>query len=574
MNILFARDGATFSRKGLRILNVPRKKSGKRNSRRPAIGSRRADQLFAVGLQCHQAGRLVEAEKAYRLALQAAPNNAPVLNNLGMIAPPGEKAALFHKALELRPNYIEAHINLAGFLAAQGDADGAISHYRLALLQRPDWAEGHFALGRLLQSRGRLLEAAECLQRCVNLKPDFVPAVFSLGCVFALAGLSLGSKDADNFAITWFRRTVELAPDLEDANFHLAKLLEDAGRFAEARPFRDRVSRPLPLEIAPAPEHRRIVLILCTPSSANTPFRKLLPERVNSLITWHIDYATDEQQEALPPYDVAFYTVGNPDWDGECFDRAVSFARQRHRPMLNAPERIARTRRDLLPQLLAGIPDVVVAPIVRLSREEIKGAGLQARLEREGLAWPLIVRPFGHQGGVGVSLARAPADLEAMSFEEAEFYYFIQYWDYRSPDGYYRKYRSVFVDRQPYHYHLAISRDWLVHYFSADMLSEPWKREEERQFLEHSTEALGARAATAVAAIGQRLDLDYAGIDYTVLPDGRVLVFEGNATMSVYFPEEPEYAYKTDHVQAILTGFEEMMERKIQAPRAPKPSRA
>jgi len=552
-------------------MNAHRKMTNRRKSPRPDLSHRRVDRLFAAALECHRAGRLAEAEKAYRLALLANPNDVAVLNNLATIVPACEKQALLLKALMLRPDHFDAHVNLASFLDTQGDADGAVSHYQKALLLRPDWAEGYFALGRIFQKRHQLVEAVECLQRCVNLKPDFVPALFNLACVFALAGLNLGSKEADKFAIEWFRRTLELVPDLEPANFHLAKLLEDAGRFVDARPFRDRIPRPLPLEVVPAPEHRRSILILCTPSSANTPFRNLLPQQVNSLITWQIDYATDEQQNALPPYDLAFYAVGNADRDRECFDRAVSFTRDCPRSVLNPPERIARTRRDLMPELLGGTPDVAVAPIVRLSREEIKAGELRARLERAGLVWPLIVRPFGHQGGVGVTLAQSPADIESVSFGEAEFYYFIQYWDYRSDDGCYRKYRTVFVDRRPYHYHLAISKDWLVHYFSADMLSEQWKREEEKRFLEHPLEALGARAAAAVTAIGRRLDLDYAGIDYTILPDGRVLVFEANATMSVYFPEEPEYAYKTAHVQAILTGFEEMMERKIQAPRLPAP---
>lgn len=538
----------------------------------PPAPSRRADALFATGLQCHQAGRLAEAERAYRLALAADPNHVPVLNNLGMIAPAAEKAALFRRALALRPDYVDSHVNLAGLLANAGDLDGAVSHYRQALLARPDWVDVHFALGRLFQRRHQLAEAAECFQRCVSLKPDFAPAVFNLGCVFALAGITNGSKDADKFAIEWFRRAVELAPDLEPANFHLAKLLEDAGRFAEARPYRERVARPLAIEITPAPEHRRSLLILCTPSSANTPFRNLLPARTNSLITWHIDYATDAQQAALPPFDLAFNAVGNADWDGECFERTTSFARQYAQPLLNPPDRIARTRRDLMPALLAGIPDVVAAPVARLSREEIGSGDLIARLEKEGLAFPIIVRPFGHQGGIGVILAETPADLAAMTFDDAEFYYFIQYVDYRGADGFFRKYRTVFVDRKPHHYHLAISRDWLVHYFSADMLSNPGKQAEERRFLETPVEALGPRAAAAVAAIGERLDMDYAGIDYTVLADGRVLVFEGNATMSVYFPHEPEYAYKTAHVQAVLDAFEAMMERRIGPARVPKPA--
>ncbi len=542
-----------------------------RNSPRPAVRSRRAAWAFQEGLRCHKAGRLEEAEKAYRLALKADPEKVGALNNLAMIAPRGERAALFNRALKLNPDYADAHVNLASFLASEGDEEGAIAHYQRASQLRPDLVEINYALGGLFQRRQQLLEAARCFQRCVDLKPNFVDAIFGLACVFALAGITHGSAEADKFALQWFRRVLELSPDLEVANFHAAKLLEDSGRFDEAKPFRDRVPRPSSLEIVAAPEHRRTVLILCTASNANTPFSNLLPGRFNSRITWHIDYATDEQQRDLPPHDLAFYTVGNPDWDRECFDRAVSYARETSRPLLNPPERIVRTRRDLLPELLAGIPDVAVAPVLRLTPEEIKGSDFTTRLEKAGLAWPLIVRPFGHQGGIGMNLVETAADLARMSLDDAEFYYLIQYLDYRSSDGYFRKYRTIFVDRRPYHYHLAISKNWLVHYFSADMLAEPWKLEEERRYLELPTETLGARAAAAIAAIGERLKMDYAGIDYTVLSDGRVLVFEGNATMSVYFPQEPVCAYKNAHVQTILTAFEEMMERKIQAPRVAKP---
>lgn len=525
--------------------------------------------LFEIGLKAHRAGRLAEAESAYRLALETEPDNVAVPNNLGMIVSAGEQAALFRRALAMKPDFFEAHVNLARFLATQADTvDEAIAHYRRAAALRTDWLEGYFAIGCLFQQRNQLTEAAENFHRCVTLKPDFVPAIFRLACTFALAGLV--SKDAEKHALVWFKRTADLAPDMDGANFHLARLLDDAGCFAEAQRYRDRVSRPCPLVITPAPEHQRSLLIISTPSSANTPFRNLLPDRVNSLIIWHIDYATDEQQATLPAYDLAFNALGNADWNADCLARAASFASVCSRPMLNSPERVARTRRDLMPQLLADIPDVAAAPVLRLSREEIK-ADLIARLEKVGIAFPLIVRPFVQQGGVGMTLIQSLADLEAQSFAEAEFYYFIQYCDYRSNDGYFRKYRTVFIDRQPHHYHLAISKNWLVHYFSADMLSEAWKRDEERQFLEHSAETLGPRAAAAVAAIGQRLDMDFAGIDYTVLADGSVFVFEANATMAVYFPEEPEYSYKTAYVQAILADFEAMMERKIEAPRAPKP---
>jgi len=456
--------------------------------------------------------------------------------------------------------------------ARQTEFEAAVSSYQQRLTQNPVWIEGHFELGRLFQQQGKLLEAAACFQKCLNLDPTMTSALFSLGCVFALAGISSGSKEADKYALEYFRRALQRSPNIDVANFHVAKLLEDAGRFDEAKPYRDRVKRPQPLDVEPAAEHRRTVLVLCTPTNANTPFRNLLSRSTNSLIAWHVDYATDEQQATLPPYDVAFNAVANPDRDRECIDRTVRFARESARPLLNAPEGIARTRRDRAPALLRDIPDVVAPLVLRLSREQARADDLAMRIQNAGLTFPIIVRPSGHQGGIGATLVERPHDLANIAFEDAEFHYFIQYVDYLSVDGYYRKYRTIFVDRRPLAYHLAISKKWLVHYFSAAMLEESWKREEEKNFLENPEAQIGPRATAALAAIGRRLDLDYAGVDYTVLADGRVLVFEANATMSVYPPHEAELRHKLPHVGAILTAFEEMVERRIQEPRARKPS--
>jgi hypothetical protein len=63
----------------------------------------------------------------------------------------------------------------------------------------------------------------------------------------------------------------------------------------------------------------------------------------------------------------------------------------------------------------------------------------------------------------------------------------------------------IFVDREPYPYHLAISQHWLVHYFSADMLHPAWKRQEEERFLAEPRAALGRPAMAALTAIARRL---------------------------------------------------------------------
>jgi hypothetical protein len=49
---------------------------------------------------------------------------------------------------------------------------------------------------------------------------------------------------------------------------------------------------------------------------------------------------------------------------------------------------------------------------------------------------------------------------------------------------------------------------------------------------------LGERAMRALQGIARALALDYAGIDFALHADGRLLLFEANATMVILPPPE------------------------------------
>jgi hypothetical protein len=169
-------------------------------------------------------------------------------------------------------------------------------------------------------------------------------------------------------------------------------------------------------------------------------------------------------------------------------------------------------------------------------------------------------RPAASHGGQGVCLLRTPEALAAARPAQAGVRYLTRFCDYRSPDRQYRKYRMFFIDRRPYAYHLAISPDWMVHWHSAGMLADPWKLAEERAFLADPEAALGPRAMRAVETIGQRLDLDFAGIDFALLPDGKVLVFEANPTMLAHpEPADGPIAYRNAAVDRIRAAFLSML---------------
>ena len=92
-----------------------------------------------------------------------------------------EAIACYRRALELKPDYAEAHNNLGTTLQAQGKLAEAIACYRRALELKPDYAEAHNNLGTALQAQGKLDEAIACYRRALELKPDFAEAHNNLG---------------------------------------------------------------------------------------------------------------------------------------------------------------------------------------------------------------------------------------------------------------------------------------------------------------------------------------------------------------------------------------------------------
>ena len=77
----------------------------------------RAQRLFQRGLADHRAGRLLQAEAAYRQILTTDPAHADAHHALGKarwaLGRPAEAEASYREALRLRPNYPEAQLSIA-----------------------------------------------------------------------------------------------------------------------------------------------------------------------------------------------------------------------------------------------------------------------------------------------------------------------------------------------------------------------------------------------------------------------------------------------------------------------------
>ena len=464
-------------------------------------------------------------------------------------AEPAKFAAL--RALTIDSNLPDAWLALGTALRGLHDPKAAADAFEHALQLDPNRTNAHLNLGLALIELEKPREAAAHLHRVLELDPTSAKAHANLSSLYYLAG----RKEQ---AAIHAQRALAIDPDLMSAHQNLAALMAEEQRPDEARAHRDRAYVERNLLVSTAAHPLRSVLILSTTESGNTPDRYLIPPSNYTRLLWFVEYASETQMGELPAYDIAFNAIGDEDLAGPTAANAARFAELCPTRLLNPPAKIARTRRDLASDVFGHIGDVKVPGTVRVDASEIERGGVRAAAARAGIAEPFLVRPIGSHGGKGLLLAGAGAPDEALVTAGA--YYLTPFENFRSPDGLYRKYRAIFVGGATLPYHLAIASNWLVHYEHSGTQDHQARLDEEMRYLEDPEGAIGFRAWAAVREIGAAMGLDYAGADFTLLPDGRVLLFEANATMLVH-PETPDgvLAHKNPAIERIFEAFRAML---------------
>jgi Flp pilus assembly protein TadD len=130
--------------------------------------------LVADAMTHFQAGRLAEAESAYRLALAIVPVDPAVTHNLGVAiaAQGGHRAAVgcFEEALRADPGFVSAHYNRAVALLRLGETQEAIKAFGRAATLEPQHYEAHRALGFLRLSQGERGRTLDHLARTYELR--------------------------------------------------------------------------------------------------------------------------------------------------------------------------------------------------------------------------------------------------------------------------------------------------------------------------------------------------------------------------------------------------------------------
>lgn len=234
-------------------------------SARPENTAREPSQKFEHALAEHQAGRLANAEAAYREVLAENPGHVDALHFLGVIAyqlgkhtqavewitqaltqyernvpahtnlgkayqahgEPDRAIACYRRALELEPDYFDAHLHLAHAHAFRGETREALAWYRSALSRAPEDPAVRCALGNAFDDLGEPEQAVACFRSAIALKPDFAEAHCDLGT--ALKALNRLDEATDSY-----REALRLKPEHVIAHFNLGIVLRDRHRPDEA----------------------------------------------------------------------------------------------------------------------------------------------------------------------------------------------------------------------------------------------------------------------------------------------------------------------------------------------------
>jgi cytochrome c-type biogenesis protein CcmH/NrfG len=427
-----------------------------------------------------------------------------------------EAKRAYADVLQRDPSNFGALTNLGSLLHLHGERPVARALYTKAVVEHPDEPMGYVNLGNSLFDAGDIAAAESTYFAGLRVRPDYANLHFALSLLYGASG----DEDSrlKHHQLAFVKPLVRVAP-----------------YFGKAPPVD--------------------VLLLLAAHGGNVVTHPFFDNRVVRLYTLVAEGYQPWLE--LPPHHVVFNGIGDVDRSVVPLRVAQDIVARSGAPLINPPAAVLASGRASVTERLGRLPNVIAPHTVALPRAAVTAE----ELARRGFTFPLLLRSPGHHTGTHFQWVDSPHVLPAVrdALPGPELLA-IGYLDGRGPDGMYRKYRVLFIGGRLYPLHLAISPDWKVHYFSADMADRADHRAEEAAFLADMPGVLGPRALAAVEAIATTLGLDYGGIDFGLDAAGNVLLYESNATMAVFPPPPDEhFAYRRAPYDRVIAAMRQLI---------------
>ena len=231
--------------------------------------------------------------------------------------------------------------------------------------------------------------------------------------------------------------------------------------------------------------------------------------------------------------------------------------------VINRAEAVLSTTRDKVADLLAGIPGLIVPKAIRLDGAKRDSIGIT--LAQAEFTFPALLRRAGTHSGEFIGRfdnAEQVADAMAGTGDHIA----TEFVDFASSDGLYRKFRVFFIGVHLVFRHMLVSDSWNVHAKSRTefMASRPDLILEEERVLASPSGGLSEELLGAFRDVRQRFPLDYFGMDFGIAPNGKLLLFEANATMNFFpFLDDPCFDYVKQSARPAQLAIHKLIELPI-----------
>ena len=255
------------------------------------------------------------------------------------------------------------------------------------------------------------------------------------------------------------------------------------------------------------------------------------------------NYFRQGRQAELSTYTHILNLITEAEENGRVLENLRKLLKGLRGKVINHPDAVRRSTRDQVAKRLAGTPGLLAPRAVRL--RGAKPAHAEKLLEQARLNYPIIVRRVGTHTGKIVGLFDYAREAAAALDGNGE-YIATEFVDFASADGLYRKYRFFFIGPQLIFRHMLVSDSWNVHAKDRTriMAERPHLLAEEEGLFGRADGDFPDEVHATLHAVRDRMGLDYFGMDFGLMQDGRVLLFEANATMNFYpFLPDPRFEY-------------------------------
>lgn len=271
------------------------------------------------------------------------------------------------------------------------------------------------------------------------------------------------------------------------------------------------------------------------------------------------DYFRDNGRPDLSGYDCLLNLITEAEDNDRVLDNLAQLIRGFDGKVINRPEAVLETTRDAVADRLSGIAGLMVPKILRTSHS--RPGGVVDAIAAAGLRFPIIIRKTGTHGGNILGCFEGLNSLRREISEGGE-YFAIEFVDCRGPDGLFRKYRVFFIGRHRIFRSVIASDQWNIHAKDGRrfMLERPDLIDAEQAMFARPEGAFPDAVHRTLDAIGERMPLDYFGIDFALTDDDQLVLFEANATMNFYtWYDDPRFSYLDRAIPPAQVAFRDLL---------------